>query len=397
MLRDWAGGYGTPEAPRKLALSISDNQHMKIQTQKSDLQRELEFLKPAFMSSVEAFKTVRLETVDNGISLKAQNGTFALQTQVKALVDEFGSLDIRGGSLLEIVKSLDKADLAISSKDNRLTLEQGDYACHLLGALDYIAPEEPETTFSITLAATSLRDLLDASIHAVAESDHPHLSAAARLEFMPKQWIRCVSTDGHRMSVGTMPVTSEFDELVIYIPKKCVDIVRAFVNDADSVTLRASDRKLVVEDGNRRLVAGLTSASVVKFPPYEKLLTPTQQNDSFAVDRDALVAAIKRMMIMSVKTHRHIALNVGTDSVRVVVDSAEDGSTAGEMVTIQRDNTTPARIRANAVYLLQAVQAAPAGDVLFRFGNDNVPMLLTPGEPASIETTSLVMPLKDKS
>jgi DNA polymerase-3 subunit beta len=370
---------------------------MKILTQKADLQRELEFLKPAFTSNVEAFKTVRIETIDNGISLKAQNGTVALQTQVKASVDEFGSVDIRGGSLLDIVKSLDKADLELSSNDNWLTLEQGDYVCKLIGALDYVAPEEPETTFSTTLAATSLRGLLDASIHAVAESDNPHLSAAARVEFIPKQWIRCVATDGHRMSVGTMPVTSEFDELVMYIPKKCVDIVRAFVNDADSVTLRASDRKLVVEDGNRRLVAGLTSAAVVKFPPYEKLLAIMQQNDSFTIDRDALVAAIKRMMIMSVKTHRHIALNVGTDSVRVVVDSAEDGSTAGEMVTIQRESTKPARIRANAVYLLQAVQSAPPGDVLFRFGNDMVPMLITPGEPASIETTSLVMPLKDKN
>lgn len=366
---------------------------MRIVITKSDLQRELEFVKPATVGAIEAFKTVRLDASDGRITLKAHNGNIALRTATTASVTEAGSVDIRCAVLLDIVKSLGKSDLVLYDDHGSLVIEQGDYVCRLQYAMDYIAPEDPTTDFTTTIAGEVLRGLLDASMHAVADADHPHLSACALLEFRPNR-TRAVATDGHRLSMGTIHTEADVTR-DLYIHKSSLDALRAFVEDTKTVTIKAGDRQIVLEDGDRRLVTGLSNATV-KFPAYEKLLALQKHDDSFVVDRDGLEVAIRRTMILSIRSHRQVALHADGDKLRVVVDSAEEGSTAGEWVTLHRDNPTPVRIRVNSVYLLDAVQAAQPGDLLFKFGNDRVPMLITPSEPASIETTSLVMPLQDK-
>lgn len=367
---------------------------MKILIQKNELQRELEFVKPATVGNIESFKTVRLEARDGGVTLQAHNGNIAVRSTAKASVSEHGIADVRCGVALDIVKSLATADLVLRTDAGNLVIEQGDYVCRLQRALDYVAPEEPTSAVTIALDGKVLRGLLDASIHAVAKQDVPNLSACVLLEFTPGR-LRAVATDGHRLSLGTLQALDRSDSFNIYVPYASLDIVRSFVNDIDVVTMHVAERRLVLEGGNRRIVTGLLWPGNVQFPPYEKILVQPHTG-WFLVDRDSLVAAVKRTSIMSVRTHRQVALNVGSDELRVVVDSAEEGSTAGETVTIQRDSTAPARIRVNAVYLLDAIIAAPEGDLLFKFGSDSVPMLITPGESTSIETTSLVMPLKEK-
>lgn len=370
---------------------------MKLTVQKSDLQRELEFARPGFATdrTNAAFETVRLATEGDTLTLKAANPRVALRTEIAASIDAAVPavhFDVKGAPLLEIVRSLDKGNIHLTVDHGRLVVAQAAFEARFLPSLNFSGIPETQTDFDIALPASTMLSLLGAVTHAAAEEDFPHLKACALIEFRP-DYLRAVATDGRRLTSATVSGNAPSRDL--FIPTSSLDIVRSMLLSmgGDVVTLKAGASQLVLSSDTRSLITGVVLA---KYPPYAAIMKRNGQDISFVVDRDTLITGVKRTLLASAKHHRSVALVLKGDKLAVEIDSAEDGMNASEWMPVQCDSAASTRFRVNALFLLDAIQAAPEGDLRFQFGNDKLPILITPIEQADAELVSVVMPLSEK-
>jgi DNA polymerase-3 subunit beta len=312
------------------------------------------------------------------LELRATDLEIGLSRQCPASVKTAGVCTADARRLYEIVRALPPGSLTLESTlAHGLTITQDKRRFRLL-SLDpsefpQLAPAG-DSVQTIELPAARLTELLDRTSFAVCPDDtrvhlHSLLFACG-----PDEQVRCAASDGHRLALIERPVPgAPADVVPILLPYKGLTEARRLLElvKDDTVTLTFGAAVAVLTVGSTTLSLRLVEG---EFPDYEQVI-PRTHTHRLAIPRAELVAALRRVMVLTTERARGVKCDIHTGTLALSVNTPDLGEGSEELaIDYQGSGLT---VGFNGRYLLDFCTAVePAEQVVMELANETTPALL---------------------
>lgn len=312
------------------------------------------------------------------LALRATDLEIGLSRHCAATVQRAGACTADARRLYDLVRALPPGSLTLeSSRTHGLTISQGTRRFRLF-SLDpsefpHLAPVE-DSVQMIELPATHLKELLDRTSFAVcADESRVHLHG---LLFVcgPQEHVRCAGSDGHRLALIERPVPGlAVDGATMLLPYKGCTEIRRLLEDVtdDMVTMRFGTSIVVLTVGSTTLSVRLVEG---QFPDYEHVI-PRTHTHRIAMARRELIAALRRVMVLTTERARGVKCDFHTGTLILSVNTPDLGEAHEELpINYQGDELS---VGFNGRYLLDFCTAVePAEQIVMELVSDTAPALL---------------------
>jgi len=346
--------------------------------------------------TLPVLSNVLLVLKDSELSLTGTDLEVELVGRVQ--VDEarqHGEITVPARKLLDICKSLaDNAIIEVSLKDAKLMIRSGRsrFTLITLPASDFPAVEEEPDTFSINIAQSRLRELLDSTSFAMAQQDVRYYLNGMLFE-VGTEYLRVVATDGHRLAMETMAMNNEISEIQqMILPRKgIVELGRLLGEEDGEIALtfgrnhiRASVPEFIFTS---KLVDG-------KFPDYNRVL-PKGGDRVMIGDCEVLRQAFARASILSNEKYRGVRVILSNGELKILANNPEQEEAEEEVpVTYEGE---PLEIGFNVSYLIDVLSTLTSEQVKITLSNPNSSALVEANKGEDNEGSDalyVVMPMR---
>ena len=344
-----------------------------------------------------------LKSETNGLSLSATDLEVGIQSVLKAEIMEEGAITIKAKSLLDIVRELPDTTLRFQTKENsRLEITANRSVFNIVGLPAEDFPEIPGFSTEdpqqfVRMNGTAIIAMLDKTLYAASTDEARYHLNGVYFETVEdrseKKHFRMVATDAHRLALVDSG-EALFDEQAwknfregIIVPRKGLNELRRLLAEGkEDFFVMIRGRMMFVKRDNiflsMRLIEG-------KYADYRRII-PETSSCSISLDREAFLASLKRISLMSTDKSRSVTFTLTSGLLQLSSQSPELGEAKEEIsVDYQGEEL---KIGFNSRYLIDAVSTIEGEKVLLEIrGKQN------PGVIRSADGTnhiSVVMPMR---
>ena len=328
---------------------------------------------------------LRLTGTDLEVELHA---TVALEGDNQA-----GDITVPGKKLADICKSLpDGSVIDLAFEGDKAVLKSGKsrFSLATLPAVDFPLMETGETSISVQLEQTKLKQLIGAAGFAMANQDVRYYLNGMLWEIAPDK-LTLVATDGHRLALSSQTGVEASGEKQIILPRKAVLEVARLMTDGDQyVKIELGDTHFKVTTGGFVFLSKLVDG---KFPDYARVI-PVNPDKEVLIGKGVFKSALSRTAILSNEKFRGVRLGVQESQMLIQANNPEQEE-AQETIDIQYDGPS-LEIGFNVSYLLDVMGAVQGETIKMRFVDANSSSLITQedGTEDGMESKYVVMPMR---
>ncbi len=292
--------------------------------------------------------------------------------------------------LLDTLRALPDLPVQFTSDgDFNVTLktDQGRYKMVGYDGADY--PALPELTEGQTIETDGglLKRAIGKASFAVSKDALRPAMMGIYFQITPEEG-RAVATDGHRLVRMTMSEMTASEPVNFIVPEKALGLAGRVATDG-TCTIRVAGGYVGFSFEHSDVIARMIDET---YPNYEAVI-PLENDRKLTVNRQSLLAAVKRVALYTSSTTRQIRLSVEPDKVDISAEDIERSSEAKETVLCDYDSEAIV-IGFNADYLTEVLGNLDAEDVVMEFSSPNRAGVVTPGEQHEGEDLlMLIMPV----
>lgn len=345
---------------------------------------------------------VKVNEVDQQVTLIGFDETMGMQTSFKATVEEPGELTLPAKLLESIIARLPAEDITIreTQEDAAVTItsSSGEYEVRGLSAEDYPNLPVIEDGQAAELSIEALLEGLKGALFATSADESKQVLTGVHLMAEPEV-LEFAATDGHRLAVvRTSDESGSPDDtdakMDVTVPAKALrDLERMLqtYTSSEPISLKFDRTQVVFELGDQRLTTRLLEG---QYPNYRQLV-PKQFERQVTLDRKLMMDALERIAVLADQKNNIVKLSLNPDqqSVAVSVEAQEVGS--GREVVAAQITGESLDIAFNVRYLLDGLKALGTTEVQLQCNSATSPSVIVPlGE---LQMTYLVMPVQIRS
>jgi len=345
-------------------------------------------------TTIPILANVLLESTADGISIAATDQEVGVRRTCEAKVKRKGALTAGARKLYEIVRECPEGAIVMRSLENNwIEVVAGKSLFKIVGldpkefpAMPSAAAEREVQTISVPSAM--LREMIERTAFAVS-SDETRLNLSGIFVERPEKGkLRMVATDGHRLSMITRTVDGGAAAAGVIIPRKGIAEISKVIETGDEpVTIAVQGGVAHATRGQVELSMRLVEG---EFPDYNQVV-PQKSERRMLVGVEPLLAALRRVSIVSSERTRGVKLQIDAGKVEVSSINPDVGE-ASEEVAVDYD-ATPFSIGFNARYVMDVLAVLPASAQVEVGFNDEVSpaVIRCEGEP---DYLYVVMPMR---
>jgi DNA polymerase III subunit beta len=369
---------------------------MEILVRRSDLAKELSLVQGIVerKNSIPILSNVLAEARGGELRISATDLDVSLQCGCAAQVVEEGAVTLSAKKLYEIVRSLPESEVRLKlEKDawTRIKCDRSEFRVAGLPREDFPNLPDARPTGPIRLPVPALKRVIQRTQFAITAEDARYYLAGALL-LLEKDSIGMVATDGHRLAWVRQPATIDLTEpLRVLVPRKAITELGRLMDELgpdEVVGFHPGETHLVFTAGGRTLVSKTVEA---QFPAFEKVIAASGDK-KVEIAREALLAAIRRVSILSSERGRAVRLTLEPGKVEVSASSPELGEAREALATDFAGEGT--EIGFNAQYLVEFLQVVGTEQVQVELKDPESQGLLRPVGESEGEYRYVVMPMR---
>lgn len=199
---------------------------------------------------------------------------------------------------------------------------------------------------------------------------------------------KAVATDGHRLVKLSLEDMKSQVDLQFVVPEKAMSLAAKVATD-DPCTVSVDGGYVAFDFDRSRVLARLIDEP---YPNYQAVI-PMDNEKRLTVDREAMLAAVKRVALYSSSMTNQVRLSISGDAIKISAEDIERASEAHETVVCEFEGEDMV-IGFNAVYLTEVLSHVDAEEALFEFSSPNRAGVVTPLEQRDGESMMmLIMPV----
>ena len=331
-----------------------------------------------------------LEAKNNNIQLTATDLEMQISLNIESKFSGELSTTISAKKLLDICRSLpDAVDIDMASTDSRITVKAGKSRFNLqtLPATDYpVMTKVADSNTSIQISQIALKKLLKQVEFAMAQQDIRYYLNGLLLEVNENK-LNIVGTDGHRLSFTSTTLNQSYEKTEVIVPRKTVVELIKLLNDSENeVNIELSAGQVNFAFDEIRLISKVIDG---KFPDYHRVIPVGHQN-TFSVNRMAVLTAMQRASILSNEKYRGIRMVLSTNNLKLISTNTEQEEAEEELeIAYTKDGLD---IGFNVTYLIDVLNNVSDETINFSFADANSSCLIT--VPTDENYKYVVMPMR---
>lgn len=332
---------------------------------------------------------------DTGLRLSATDLEISIVQRINVRFESNGTgenprIAVPAKRLLDTLRALPDVPVQFSADDDFrviLTTDQGEYKMVGHDGADFPALPDLDANQRIETEGALLRRAINKTSFAVSK-DALRPAMMGILFQIGSDGGRAVATDGHRLVKLNLETISSEEPVDFIVPEKAMTLAGKIVTD-EHCTILIADGYVGFDFGNSRILARLIDES---YPNYEAVI-PSENDKRMVVNRDAMLAAVKRVGLYSSSMTSQIRLSLEPDKVEVSAEDIERSSEAHEVVRCEYDSE-PMMIGFNSVYLMEVLSHIDSPETVFEFSSPNRAGVVTPEDQHEGEhVLMLIMPV----
>jgi DNA polymerase-3 subunit beta len=313
-----------------------------------------------------------------------------ISAQLAGKGGENGEMTVPARKLYDICRALPGDSLIdISLEKEKALIKSGKSRFRLLTmpASEFPAIETAQWDMKFALPQNKLRWLLEKTMFCMAQQDVRYYLNGLLFE-AKGQKLRAVATDGHRLSLADVELTSSISgEKNVILPRKGVQEMIRFLDDSDAevqIQIGANHIRATLKDliFTSKLIDG-------RFPDYNRVI-PASQSKRVMVSKTAFRETLNRAAILSNEKYRGVRFGLGKGLMTITAHNPEQEE-AQEEISIDY-NGDDMEIGFNVNYISEAVGALDANDIEFCLNDPNSSCLLR--IPGNSQNLYVVMPMR---
>lgn len=367
---------------------------MKISTSKTELQLALQKLSKATpaRSTLPILSSVLFDVQESGTVLRTTDLEITIVINLPTSIEENGSIAIPLQTLLDVTNELpENARITLSSDGNNkieMVTDVGNYDIMGKPAEEFPAIPEVDNRKSVGISSGALNDLIKNTSFAVSRDELKPALTGVLFRFGQTE-LTGVATDGHRL---VQYVRSDYkaDEFLgdVIVPKKFLSLLSSVLSADEATQLWMGDNHMTASIGGDTYFTRIIDE---RFPDFNSVI-PKDNDKELTVNKNEILAAVRRVSIFSNRSTHQIALRLSSDQINITTEDPEKSSKAEEKINGEYSGE-PLVIGYNASYLKDILSHAknenikiklktPISAALFHsteeLENENLTMLLMP-------------------
>ncbi len=345
-------------------------------------------------TTISILTCILIDLRDGVLHLTGTDLEISITTTLSVNIEEEGAVAIPAKILLEIVRELPDVPLQISSNvDNKIIIktEKGEYKLASQPREDFpkISVEEGELAFQVQ--AELLSHMAEKTMFAVSSDELRPALTGINMELLPGE-MRFVATDGHRLAkITTTKVMLASDvRRNLIIPTKTLHLLLRNMQTEEKCGIQLGEDHIVFSLQNAIIYSKLISGT---YPNYERVLP--QNNDKYLqVDRELLIASLRRVSIFSSSLTRQVRLIVSSNEVTIRSEDIEFGAEAKEVIPAKFSDSW-LQIGYNSNYLMDILRHMTGEEIIFELKDGTSAALISQVEKNENEDVlMLLMPIR---
>jgi DNA polymerase-3 subunit beta len=293
-----------------------------------------------------------------------------------------------GRKLASIIKESTAEEIEFIKEETKIIVKAGKsvFKIPIIDPEEFPRMFEQPQNIRFNLQADKMKSLYESVEFAVSRGeDRPAMTG---ILWEIKSGInRMVATDGHRMALGEdkddVPDVSEQSHI---LPTKIFGFIPKEFDG--SIDVLFDETKVGINFDSTEVVSRLIEGP---YPDYEKVI-PKEIDNVLTVNRDELMAALRRMMIFTNQVTRQIKFGLGKKDLKLFATSPE-GEEAQEELTCSYKGES-FEVAYNGAYLLEILRHLTDDQVVFEItGALSAALLRGAGSRDESTKLYLVMPI----
>ena len=329
------------------------------------------------------------------LKLTASDSENTMQTTVELIESEGeGRFAIGNHDLLEAVKGFSEQPITldIDQQTNiaKINYQNGLFSLPIESADEFpVAQSVSEGASTIVISNQLLSENINRSIFATAQDELRPVMNGIYFDLTP-DCLAVVASDGHKL-VRNKVFTIKSDQPAAFIlPKKPATLLKNLLGkDGGDVIIRFDDRNAEINYGDGTIQCRLIEG---RYPNYNSVI-PQNNSNELRIDRNALLAALRRVQPFANESSNLIRFHVEGSTLQLDAEDYDFSKTATERMTCEY-NGQPMSIGFKGSSFIEVLNNFGCTEVVVQLADPSRAGLVLPSEqPENQDVLMLMMPM----
>ena len=275
-------------------------------------------------STLPVLSNVLITASKKEIALSTTDLDVTVRCTIEAEVEKEGSTTLPVRRLSGIVRELADNTISIDVSDKDVaTVESGASFFKILGLSEDEFPPTPKSggKYGYKLDQGVFKEMLRKSAYAASSDETRFVLNGVLLSFKGEK-LTIVATDGRRLALVEhevdFPKEAEAD---LILPSKAVAELIHTLADEGELKIHHKDNQIVFEYGTVMLASKLIEGT---YPNYKQVI-PAQCEERVAIEREGLLAALKRVSMLTSDASGATKLTFGKNNLVITANTPDVG------------------------------------------------------------------------
>lgn len=348
--------------------------------------------------TIAILSNILIETGVDCITLTATDLEIGLKTTVKAEIIAEGSITLPSRKLFEIIRETAEEHLRLEVLDNnwtKISTTSGSYKLAGTDSEEFPSFPEYDQTNLATIACDILRENIEKTVFSVAQEGENQFTLTGGLvekeSRAEKNFLRFVSSDGHRLSLMEREVDTDLGNLkmekTILIPRKGIMEIKKQCEQNEFIELGFDNKQAVLRTAKTITIIRLMNGD---FPDYRNIIKSISRENCIEIDRQAFISAMRRINLFTEDLFNSVQFHFTKDKLTLTSQNMDIGS-AKEELLINYDGEE-LNLGFNGKYFVEALQVMTSEKIKAYINTAKSPCLVEGEDDRGF--MSVIMPMK---
>lgn len=284
-------------------------------------------------STLPILFNVMIKADKQGITLTTTDLAVSMRATLKADVKRTGESTFSARRLLNVIRELPHEDIEVEVSDSNVASIQcgsADYKIFGMAATDFPALPSFENSQSITTEQAAFKEMLKKTAYAASIDESRQILNGIMLS-LRDQKLTMVATDGRRLALIEQEIELSPDiQRDLIVPTKTVNELIKILDDEGTLKIQCLPNMIAFDKEDVLLTSKLIEGN---YPNYKQVI-PSQCEERLSIDRENLLAAVRRVSFLASDKNPSVKLTFTKNQVQIVVVTPDVGE-AHESIPIK--------------------------------------------------------------
>ena len=332
---------------------------------------------------------------DNVLHLTASDSENVMKTQVELIEsDGNGRFAVGNHDLLEAVKGFSEQPITfdVDQQANiaKISYQNGMFSLPVESADEYpVTQTVSDSATEIVIESAVLAENINRSLFATAQDELRPVMNGIYFDLTP-ECLSIVASDGHKL-VRNKILNIHSDQPASFIlPKKPASLLKTLLSkDGEDVIIRFDERNALIDYADGEITCRLIEG---RYPNYNSVI-PQSNPNQLTVDRQGLLAALRRVQPFSSDSSNLIRFHVEGGTLQLDAEDYDFSKTATERMSCQYEGQ-PMSIGFKGSSFIEILGNFDCSEGLIQLADPSRAGLVLPTEqPENQDVLMLMMPM----